>query len=598
MSTFFTLADLKTTPLKNTPVNFVKVYVKEKNLKYLNAAGEELDVVLDRPLENFTLPGTASPVTSSDTIATALGKIQATLDSAKGLGGTSYVYVPANGTPSENGQQLLEGYQLAASKVTITTPTLNLGELEFFNNESGSGWYSSLISRETLEPYISNGQLYTGNFLDLNIVGYESTSWAWIQESGSDYVVSFYGGVKPPDGVAIISNFYYGVDKSTLVVGPGYYEFDGEFLIDENHVNVVSLTGNMDVYITNTTGEIGLSVSAENILVRGISTNTQAFEVTNSNAYNNRYEKCQGGNYSFGSNGVHAVGIYIDCVAQNYSFGSLGGNAQGEFKNCKAFNYSFGGSDDPVFESSTSGTFTDCRADNDSFGTTFSGGTFLNCVAQNNSFGGGQGAVADGAFTNCRGGGYCFGGLNGVASGIFTNCEAQVHSFGGDSANGTFTNCIAGSYSFGGNQVNGYFYNCRASEYSFGFNENCFASGLFVGCIGGFSCFGSALGSNANGTFIDCTGNAGCFGANAFCGGNFTKCVAGDGGSFGGGSSGVAANRFNYCIGGENAFGGGGGQLTGVLSYCRLTTGTFPTVSLSGKTRYCLDGSDTTNNQG
>jgi hypothetical protein len=40
------------------------------------------------------------------------------------------------------------------------------------------------------------------------------------------------------------------------------------------------------------------------------------------------------------------------------------------------------------------------------------------------------------------------------------------------------------------------------------------------------------------------------------------------------------------------------GTLSGKLFYCRLTLGTFATVSGSGRTYYCVDGNGDPNNQG
>jgi hypothetical protein len=54
---------------------------------------------------------------------------------------------------------------------------------------------------------------------------------------------------------------------------------------------------------------------------------------------------------------------------------------------------------------------------------------------------------------------------------------------------------------------------------------------------------------------------------------------------------------FTNCIGGASSFDGASATLTGKLYYCRLTSGTFKTVSGSGITRYCIDGNGDTNNQ-
>jgi hypothetical protein len=181
------------------------------------------------------------------------------------------------------------------------------------------------------------------------------------------------------------------------------------------------------------------------------------------------------------------------------------------------------------------------------------------CTGGESSFGCSSGGVlvsASGTFTNCTGGDLSFGGLNGTASGTFTDCTGGNHSFGGQNgtASGTFTDCTGGNYSFGG--------------------QSGTASGTFTDCIGGESSFGG-YGGIASGTFTDCTS------------GDY---------SFGGGI-GTASGTFTNCTGGELSF-GYIGTLTGKLYWCRMTSGTFQTVSGSGQTRMCLDGTNVLNNQG
>jgi len=159
---------------------------------------------------------------------------------------------------------------------------------------------------------------------------------------------------------------------------------------------------------------------------------------------------------------------------------------------------------------------------------------FKSCLATGDSFGGG-GGTASGTFTDCLGAGSSFGGAGGSASGTFTNCTGGSDSFGGSGvAGGTFKNCTGSDYSFGG--------------------------------------YNSAAGT-ASGTFIDCTAGDYSLGSYATASGNFTRCV-----------------------GGLDAF-GKGGTLTGVLISCQTGT-TFEAVSGAGKTRLCLDGTLTENNQG
>jgi hypothetical protein len=120
----------------------------------------------------------------------------------------------------------------------------------------------------------------------------------------------------------------------------------------------------------------------------------------------------------------------------------------------------------------------------------------------------------------------------------------------GFGVSGKFTNCIGGDYSFY-YRTSGVFTNCIGGNYSFG---RSFASGTFNNCIAGIDSFGTYS---------------------------------------------VASGTFNNCVGGIRSFGGGGGDgiLTGKLYYCRLTSGTFITVSNGGRTYYCVDGNGNTNNQ-
>lgn len=197
-----------------------------------------------------------------------------------------------------------------------------------------------------------------------------------------------------------------------------------------------------------------------------------------------------------------------------------------------------------------------------------------NCKGGNQSFG--FGVTASGTFTNCEGGAGSFG-YAGTASGIFTNCVGGSASFGGfGTASGIFTNCIGGGFSFGSFVT---------------------ASGTFNYCQGGAVSFGSG-GGTASGTFTNCVGNIESFGGFGTADGIFTNCQGGES-SFGGGG-GTASGTFTNCQGGVYSF-GNGGTLSGKLYYCRLTSGltpgTFETVSGGGRTIYCIDGNNNTNNQ-
>ena len=144
---------------------------------------------------------------------------------------------------------------------------------------------------------------------------------------------------------------------------------------------------------------------------------------------------------------------------------------------------------------------------------------------------------------NCKGGFVSFGGTPlditpKEISGTYINVETDTGFVG--IVSGTFTDCDG---SFGGNGI---------------------ASGIFTNCVGSIASFGG--------------------GGNGIASGIFTNCVGGDD-SFG--TSGTASGIFTNCIGGNGSFGGKSmGILSGKLYSCRLTTGTFQTVSSGGRTYF------------
>lgn len=74
------LANLTTTPSTNAGTGFVKVYLLNNHLKYLNSAGAETDVVLSRPLDGYANAASAAAVVSTDTVLSAFGKLQKSLN--------------------------------------------------------------------------------------------------------------------------------------------------------------------------------------------------------------------------------------------------------------------------------------------------------------------------------------------------------------------------------------------------------------------------------------------------------------------------------------------------------------------------------------
>lgn len=196
---------------------------------------------------------------------------------------------------------------------------------------------------------------------------------------------------------------------------------------------------------------------------------------------------------------------------------------------------------------------------------------------------------------------YVEGSINVTANDVFVkgvNVLTKEFGIGYNKNLNVIENCKGGDYSFGANSlVSGTFINCIGGERSFGGNLGG-ASGKFIDCVstGPYS-FGGEIG--ASGIFINCSSPSGSsFSFYGPASGTFTNCVSGFS-SFGGGQYGApsASGVFTNCVSGSESF-GFHGTCTGKLYYCRLTSGTFKIVSGSGQTRYCLDGTNTANNQG
>ena len=189
---------------------------------------------------------------------------------------------------------------------------------------------------------------------------------------------------------------------------------------------------------------------------------------------------------------------------------------------------------------------------------------------------------------NCKGGNFSFGGdptfgSNPITvSGTFIDCQGEEHSFAGYGiASGYFERCVSktgfGTSSTG--LASGTFIDCKVHSGD-GFGAFTSASGLFVNCDSDLNGVGFGAAGIASGTFINCRGSAAAFG----------------------GGGGVCSGVFENCVSRIYGFGQTQGSRVGTLSgklyYCRLTSGTFQTVSGGGITRYCIDGNDVANNQG
>lgn len=183
-----------------------------------------------------------------------------------------------------------------------------------------------------------------------------------------------------------------------------------------------------------------------------------------------------------------------------------------------------------VFGSSkiVSGTFIDCIGDGSAFSTyEKASGTFIRCTGGTFA----RGNEASGYFEGCTGSNTCFGGGNSIfeyqyskATGTFINCKQKGltnhKAFGYVSSSGRFENCTSETPAFSpildgstvGQQitfVDGTYINCQAPIASFGGGYAGQGYGLFTGlavnCIGGLGSFGGyKSGAGVSGTLINC----------------------------------------------------------------------------------------------
>jgi hypothetical protein len=276
---------------------------------------------------------------------------------------------------------------------------------------------------------------------------------SYIVAKPGDNLISKYGQAKLLNASAN--------NRVSLIIFPGTYSLDSELQIDSEYIDIIGIGAQVQspaVFITTNT----LNVSANNVMVSGISVGSLAFKAA-SNKPLQKFENCVGGNGSFagifGDGSTIAAGTYINCVGGAGSFGGSwnGGSAIGIFKNCSGGAYSFGSG------GTANGTFIDCVAGDWSFGLILSSGLYINCSAGNYCFA--YGGDAAGSYINCSAGN-AFGGQGGIASGVFKGCSAGYYSFGGftdGKASGKFIDCTANHSSFGsaGGSATGQFINCQ-----------------------------------------------------------------------------------------------------------------------------------------
>jgi hypothetical protein len=253
--------------------------------------------------------------------------------------------------------------------------------------------------------------------------------------SGSNYLFLEANGTPTQNGLSLSASYALAkttspsaTNKFSILAGPGKYFLSSSLEFNTAYIDVVSLTGEKDVYIT---GSGTIFVNADNIIVRGIDVDTKNFTITGSFP-NTIIKNCKGGDESFGGNpnptaggfanpGYFTANTFIDCVGGDRSFAG-NGSAYGTFINCIGGSGSFGNYCD--------GTFTDCIGGDNSFATlgNIEGGTFKNCTGGDNSFAPIGNIDQGSTLKECVGGINSFSSL-GIINGLLQDCQVTSGDF-------------------------------------------------------------------------------------------------------------------------------------------------------------------------
>jgi hypothetical protein len=222
-----------------------------------------------------------------------------------------------------------------------------------------------------------------------------------------------------------------GGNRRTVILAPGKHTLTAKLTLDTDYVNIVSLSTNPDDTIV-----IGTIASSALVEQTADTINLLGFTITNESttAPIGFYQNAAASN-------VNSVYRYMDFYTPGdscYAGDKLNGNITGRFERCVGGNESFGGCGGRGMPIDVTAVFIDCEAGYKSYAI---------------------GYECAGTFIRCTGGDHCFGGYSSSYYGKFTgyaeDCEASGQSFGmgdGDPSghtkcylSGKLKNCILGS---------------------------------------------------------------------------------------------------------------------------------------------------------
>ena len=444
------------------------------------------------------------------------------------IDGRVNVYVSGNGTETENGQALLDGYQEALAKIPQSSAIVQKSSpgvfgrvdnvYEVFLNSPGIG--GDVFKLQTPYNFVIDLQNGAGALNYTFEILSNSTQQRFFQKinlNGAPVTNASYTSLQVP--VLIINQL-----PTMLVVGPGTYNLPSDLVIN-NVVSMVSLLGTQSTIIRG--ANVKIEAAANNpdtpSIFKGFQVNSQWYVASNlsNTTFEDIWVLSARGNFQPETGVGTASSVYKNCHA-NESFGTgVGASTSGTFIECWGYkSFGFNGAN-------ISGQFYRCGYDNSNSGTASSspysqGGyqfgylcgefsaTLMNCVGDYASFasndsnnpGSGVGPITNNAnFINCTAlGTYSFATGVSSNSGRFVNCTALGGNsfswgipFGGDHSGAEYINCVAkGSRSFGVTTSNtpagtftGRFINCTALEvFAFGkdTHSNSATTGLLYNC--------------------------------------------------------------------------------------------------------------------
>lgn len=230
----------------------------------------------------------------------------------------------------------------------------------------------SLILRETKGSKLSISEL-DGNFTYLESLINSGTSSS-ADLSGTNYRTVYGTGTDVENALELATTYQSiaGLSPSiasqtnqiTILVAPGYYNFESDFTMNTPYINIVSLSGLPDV-IFNGTGSVVISA---NCTLSGVNVGTKPLA-------------------KFIPTGLDGL-VINNCVGGDYSITlyDYGDDLSGHFANCYVGDNSFTGTFSGSYTGDLSGTFINCKAGNNSFEGRLTG-KFINCHVNGNGFG-------------------------------------------------------------------------------------------------------------------------------------------------------------------------------------------------------------------